>query len=225
MKGTFMALALFLLAAGVYAAGGAYLDDFRIANNGLTIFSDNFDDGKLDGWTKVHNVTVTCDKPGKPPCGMYINKHTYAAATAYHNLTLNNAGVIEFRAKVYLTPPEEQYEWRVKNRPAVIQITLYSGSSNATMRTSVHLDPCQQQAKACITTDRLGSGRCPKYNPLPKNTWGDLVLTMDPKTRMATTSLDGQQEISIPYNPAEWRSVREVGICASYGDGSQRTDR
>ena len=224
MKSIGLILTLVVLAAGAYASGGAYLDDFRITNNGVTALFDNFDDGKLDGWTQLNDITVTCNRPNEPPCGMCINKHTYAEATASHNLALRNAGIIEFQAKVYLTAPEEQYDWQVKKLPAVIRITIFAGTTSATMRTTLYLEPGQQQAKACISTDRVGNGQCPKYNPLAKYRWGTWYLRMDPKTRTATTSLDGREEISISYNPNLWRSVRMVSIESSYGDGSRRTD-
>lgn len=215
-------IALMLFAAGAYASGGAYLDDFQIANNGLTIFSDNFDDGKLDGWVKVHDMEVTCDKPGKPPCGVFLNKHDMVAASGYRNLNLNNGGLIELQMKVYLTTPEEQYDYQ-HHGSCCIQTTLYS-TNGATMRVTVSAVKGQQQAKLCVTQDKIGNGTCQRYYPLPKDTWADVALVMDPKTRMATALLNDKPQVSTSYDPSLWRSVREVGIRASYGDGCKRTD-
>ena len=221
MKSMILVLTLVVLAAGAFASGGAYLDDLRIANNGLAVFSDNFDDGKLDGWMRINDTTVTCNTPGKPPCGMFVNAQKYRA-TAYHSLTLRNAGLIEVSAKVYLTAPEEQYEWQIRKQAAFLGIHLYSGSSTAIMQLDIQLDPGQQQAKLCVA--RKDKAQCQPSNPLAKYRWANITLRMDPKTKTASALLEGQPQVSLPYEPEEWRSIREVGINSSYGDGSQHTD-
>lgn len=213
-----------------WADGGLYLDDFRITNNGASAFFDNFDDGKLDGWTKMHDASVFCTGRGRTrQCSMMLDKHQFCAATAYHSVTMPDAGKVEMSTRVYVTPPGEQYDYR-KGVYCLLYITLYSGSSSSEVAAIVNLNPGEDMNRIGIRLQhmkngkRVGIGGTSPNPVLAPNQWAALTLRLDPKSGLISVILDGKPIVVRQYDPARFASIREVGICSGYGDGSLRTD-
>lgn len=206
------------------AEGGAYLDDFRISNDGTEVFFDNFNDGSIADWTKMHDTTVVRDDKDKLVGYMFMNKHTHAASTAWHPLSVSSAGLVELSTLVYVTPYEQQFDIR-DGYPSVLMITLYSGSSDATAGLYIYLDKPKQdsQKSACSICVNLKN---PNGTTIIHNTalvpqkWATLTLRLDPKTGIASALLDGTVVRTLKYDPAKFKSIRELGLCCSFGDGA-----
>jgi hypothetical protein len=219
-------LLVFVLAiSAACAGGGIYIDNLKITNNGKEVFSDALDSGKLVGWTKMSDTTWIPDGPNTQKGTMLLNKHIFCAATAYHSLSAKDLGVVELSADVYCTPPDEQYDQRVKKCGCVTYFTLYSGSSERDIQATIKLNPCQSSYQLAITSAK--SREPSVYSKLPvlaPATWSTIKFRLDPTRATATLSLDGKAIISAPYEPEQFQSLREIGLCTGLGDGSRRTD-
>ena len=219
-------LLIFVLAVGAaYAAGGIYIDNLKITNNGKVIFSDSFDGGKLVGWTKMTDASWIPDGPNTQKGALLLNKHGSVAATAYHGLSSGQSlGVVEMSAEVFCTAPSEQYGWAVRKGACGTFFRLYSGSSNATIEAKVQLNPCQTSYQLGITAMNSQQGTYSKLPVLRPAKWATITLRLDPRSATATFFLDGRAFVSARYNPQQFRSLKEIGIVTGLGDGSKWTD-
>jgi len=203
---------------------GAYVDDVQFLNNGQQVFFDNFNDGNLDGWTKMYDVTCTQNNCERTLFNMSLNKQHFAASTAYYSLMLANTEFLDMQAKVYVTPANEQYDCRQKGLPAVLHFTLYSGNTNATIRAALYTDHTLNGCKAGLTLSGTGSGKLTSRVVVKPLVYTRLLMRMSPRTGVATLYVDGRPVQSIRYDPRQFQTIRELGLCCSFGDGSLRTD-
>lgn len=216
MKYMILVSMLILFAAGAYATGGAYIDDLQITSNSRVVFLDQFTDPTFDGWTSLRDISFTCDNSRQSNCCMYLNKRGMQAAVAFTAPKFDCKGLVEMTARVYLTPPEQQYLWRVEHKKCVLLIGVYSDIISSYVRLAVDLTPEDRLAKVGIW-DRESEG--PVGKPaLKSGVWANLMLQLDPWAQTMTAFLDGKPQASIPYDPKKWRSIRQVSVCCSYGD-------
>jgi hypothetical protein len=219
-------LLVFVMAVGAaFAAGGIYIDNLKITNNGKEVFSDAFNSGKLIGWNKMNDAIWSSDRANTQQGAMLLNKHQFCAATAYHSFSAKNIGIVEVSADVYCTPPDEQYERISKKNACGTFFRLYSGSSNATIEAKIQLNVCQSTYQLGIT--HLDARQGETYSKLPvmqPATWSHIVLRLDPRSATATMFLGGKAYVTAGYDPQQFQSLQEIGIVTGLGDGSKRTD-
>ena len=236
------------LAVGAHAAGGVCLDDLQITNDGKMAFSESFDSRSLRGWSSPYDVTLIQTNPG----GYYLhlNKHHIQSARAWHKLTVNSAGLVELSAKVYVTPPEEQYLYKQKAF-SLMEIVLYSGNSRATMSTIVNLNPKEKANRMSISLQKMqrptvetretegktnsimqkmrqnskeqlkGYGATTSSPVIQPKTWTTLTVKLDPKTTTTTVLVNGKSVLTQPYDPNLYQSLNWVLLGCTYGDGAQ----
>ncbi|MEN6356508.1 MAG: hypothetical protein ABFD83_05415 [Armatimonadota bacterium] len=202
-----------------YATGEVYIDDFVIKNNGNAVLYDDFNDGKLDGWTECQDAKVTCSKSG---CGMYLNKQHLYPAAALHNLDLKKPGIVEMTMSVYTTPRSEQYACS-KEQACPLYVILYSGEQTiikATIFQKFNEDGC----RVGIGLKEDGSGALTDQPVLVSNTWGVLSMRLDCNNGVADLSLNGKLMKTQKFMPELFSSFSKVLITSGFGDGSFRND-
>ena len=230
--------------SGAWAAGGVYLDDVKVTNNGAVALFDNFDDGGLTGWYNLSDATCEC-KSGKPPCGMLLNKHIFCAAGASHNLAIGQPEVVELSANVFVTPPEEQYDIAVKKYAAstckcgcggpsdIMYITLYAEATVPPRKTTPKVDfyiqqvgseaGCRVGVEATQSNGSTSRSGC-SGAPIPQRQWTPILLRLDPRTKLARLFVDGRQVSQTGYDPASLSQIQQLNLCCGFGDGSKRKD-
>lgn len=230
---------------GAWAAGGVYLDDVKVTNNGIVALFDNFDDGNLAGWFNLSDATCECAKGGKPPCCILLNKHIFCAAGASHNLEITQSGVVELSASILVTPPEEQYDIAVKQYDNstgkcgggpgdIMYVTLYAESTVPPKKTTANVDfyiqqvgtesGCRVGVRATQSNGSTSNAGC-KGNIIQHQRWTPLMLRLDPKTKLARLFVDGIQVAQTGYDPVALRGIKQLNLCCGFGDGSKRTDK
>ncbi len=144
---TTFALACLVTAGAAYAAGGIYLDDMTLTNYGTQMFTDGFNDSALRGWSDLHDVSL-----GQVNQGSYLllmNAHSAEAATAWRQLNVKDAGVVELTCKVLVAPSDEQYQYKNK-KYSLLYLVLASGNTSAAIRGVVSLNPKEKGSRASI---------------------------------------------------------------------------
>jgi len=214
-------------AAGALCAGGVYVHNVRVTNDGQTAFFDGFDTGKLVGWTKTSGAGVVCDRSN---CSLLLNKHVYCAAGGFHPLAIDNPGVVDTSMYLYVTPATQQYDCRKKGLSCTFYVTLYSSVASG-RRTDEILGAgvtLQPNGQACNVGFRSLKKCLCKYwtkTPvLPVGQWVQLTFRLDTTRGRAAILVDGSEAISMPYDRGPNPPIREIGLCSGFGDGSRRTD-
>lgn len=223
----FVALLLGLGTCGALAAGGIYVDNLQVTNNGITAFMNTFDNTTvLRGWTRLSDASVAVDRANRRQGAMLVNRHVFAVANAYHNVEFQVAGPVEISAAIYCTPAAEQYDWQVKKKACSTNLIIYSGSSKTWIDASVQLNPCQSTYQVGILAAGAagGSNVYSKQPILSPGRWALLTMRLDRDAARATLFLDGKEITSTHYDPDKFRSIQQIAISSQLGDGSQRTD-
>jgi hypothetical protein len=215
------------VASGAWCAGGVYVDNVRVTNDGQNAFLDNFDTGKLVGWTNATTAQVVCDRSN---CSMLLNKHVFCAAGAFHPLAIENPGVVDTSMDLYVTPAAEQYDCHKKNLPCIFYITLYSSVTTGKrtddiLGAGLSLAPNAQGCNVGFKSNKQCLCKSWTTTPVvPAGQWVTLTFRLDAVNGRATIFVNARQVISIPYDRGPNPPVRQIGLCCGFGDGSKRTD-
>ena len=198
MKRTILILALFLLAVGAYASTPIYyLDNFQVTNNGKVVLFDDFDSGKLDGWSSPQAANVTCQKPNEPPCVLFL------AGRVNHELVFAKVGLVELDTMIYIPPPDDYVH------ASSMSIVIFCGSGGDSVRLIVNRSAGDKVFKIGLGTYQKDESFAEKA-ALQPGVWANLTLRMDPKTNLVTAFLDGKPQTTMIYDPYNWRSTRSI---------------
>lgn len=238
---------LFVLAAAgnASAAGGVYLDDLTLTNYGTPMFTDGFNDKSLPGWSSLKDVSLGQVNEGS--LLLHLNAHSAQPATAWRALNVKEAGVVEVSTKLMVMPPDEQSRYK-NNSYSLLNLTLCSGSSPATIMAVVNLRPREKANRVSIGVQQTvstppadpaktkdGKPVIPTLGPqnakvknsgatsatplIQPKTWVLLTLKLDSKTSTASVLVDNKVIVSKPYSPKDFTSVRGIWLKCDYGDG------
>lgn len=243
-----LVLACGLSSSSAFASGGVQMDDLQITNNGRVVLSDSFENTSLRGWSDPHEVGLIPSSAGG--YSISLNRHHLKPSGMYHQLLVREVGDVELTAKVYVTPPEEQYQYKNKGL-STLYITMYSANTPNTIHAVVSLRPGERANRVGLglqhtetgaptlkmpkqIADRLkadprqaGATRLKGYGVtspsavIQPKTWATLTVKLDSKTGTAAILVDGKQIVTQPFDAASYQSLGYVGISCDYGDGAQ----
>lgn len=211
---------------GAHAAGGVYMDDFQVRNNGVVVFGDNFQDGNYAGWQNVVDAKVfnLSSNPQQPVYSLCLNQQHKNVARAYHKLGISNAGVVELSVGILAAPCTEQYNCTHRNNECALRIGLRSGNARSQINAIVFTGPEYTGCRISMTEHKEYHGSPARGMPLQFNKWGMLTMRLDPRKRTASVLLDGKLLTTMRYDPRKFASISEICILCSFGEGSARTD-
>jgi len=235
-----------LMAGAAHASGGVYLDDLTVTNYSTPMFTDHFNDPTLRGWSNLHDVSL--GQMGEGSYLLYMNAHSDQAATAWRQLNMKDAGVVEVSFKMLVTPPDEQYKYK-KDTFSLFYLVLASGNTPATAKAIVSLKQHEKGNRVSIAVQQTTTPATPQAKPEPgkpmlptlglqnatlKNlgamspglviqpkTWVLVTLKLDSKKSMASVLVDNKEIVSKPYKPQDFQSVRGIWLWSTYGDGAK----
>lgn len=205
-------------------AGGVYVDDLRVTNNGAQVLLDNFETGKLDGWTKLTGAELAANEQNK---SLAINRHGNYAATAYRTISIDKPGLVEISWFIFVAPVGEQYDCK-KGGACTMSIRLLSGmsaSSNAGVPSAaLILNPCETTCRAGLAPANSFNATAKTKSPvLSLGRWVPVVFRLDSANGKATLLVNGREAVSMSYDPSSTKSIRQIGFVSQFGDGSNRS--
>lgn len=216
------------IASGAFAAGGVYIDDVRITNNGRQVLFDNFNDGTLNAWASVSQAIPVRVSPESSEYLLHMNRHERTSASMMYRMPQQPIGVFELSALVYIALAQEQADYRL-NRTSDLLFRLTSAAARGTITAGVKLYAKDQGNKVDVVVLQLigqqqntGSDRT-KTSVLPCEKWATITLRLDPATRTATVLLDGNTVASTQYDPNSFPGFRMLTVLCGYGDGELDT--
>lgn len=218
-------VALVLASGAAFAAGGVYLDDLQVTNDGGVTFFDTFDKANRGQWTSTSDISFVLAEGSTTQRLLCMNKHHEkdSAAIAYPKVT--SAGLVEVTTKVFVTSPEEQYLYR-NGKASAFNMIFHSAKPGYYMWAIVDLSAKAQANRVGIRSQYLTAGKQTgsaafSQSPILKpSTWYALTLRLDPSSGTATVLLDGNPVATKPYNPGDYESISKLSILCSYGDGA-----
>ena len=221
------AIVCVLQAGQVHAAGGMCVDNFTVTNNGLVVFSDNFESKNLNKWLGSNDATILDNGQLPRNSFLLLNRHTPKNAYAYSKLPLiKSPGVVELKAAIWLPAPSDQWGWsREQKKWTWALFSLGSVSRNYNIAAGTCLYPGERAYRIWIrlSDDRPQNDQVKSMTKpfLSSGVWAALTLRLDQKTGTAYALLDGKQLCTISYNPDNFRSIKSANVLTWFGDGAQ----
>lgn len=207
------ALLAFCAISQAWAAGGVYIGGIKATNDGAVVFSENFKNDGLKGWTNIIDTTVVSNKEGA--C-ILMNEHKAVQANISHPVSVKNGGVFEVNAYVYLTPATEQ-SIHVGRSGCHFDVIIKSGAS--TVRGYAYLNWNETASHVGCSDDKASIGRITSDHILEHSKWFKLTLKLNPSDKQAHIYIDGVQKSDWQYKPEDFRNIDEVYFTTNFGDG------
>jgi hypothetical protein len=211
-------------ASALFASGGIYIDDFRVTNNGATVFSDNFDDGSISDWTNTYCVGVDSNTHYSSQYSLHGNGHVTPSpqySSAIHNLSFTGSGIVEESAMIWMPAVEQQYQYS-QGYAGYAQFGL--GATDI-ISVGVQLNGAEPGYHVRLlylpAHNDLG---CEPVRFVSENivlapqTWAQLKLRLDPASWTASALLNGQLIGTVPYHPQYLTSFRTVSFYSDLQD-------
>lgn len=209
---------IFMPSAGV--AGGMCVEDLKLTTDGIVVFSDNFNMGKLDGWMKIRDVSLVCAQQDPPDYFLKICRQGKTVACAYHSVSVPNAGdVIELNAWIWLPKVSEQ-------KSGETNFYISSGSDDyEKTKPDVHAGPAIKKGSDDYYV-RIGqqygssksSGAISDKAVIKPEKWALFTLRIDRTTGNAVALVDGKQACQIGIDSADFPSISQLSIWGWLGD-------
>lgn len=213
---------------------GIYFDDISVSNNGSVVFSDDFNTGKITGWsitrplvepyrlsTNPVNYCVYMNRMQDTNTGMDYQRREIKSITV---------GQLEIKALIYLPSNEELWGWGEKwGAMARTRIDLDAGTKDDCFYVAIDGLPGEMGYQVHIvrtpykSTPSTGSERkAVQYKNtapvIPPATWVHLCFKLDPKTKTAVVTIDGKQVASEAYDPDLIHSLQSLDLTTWMGD-------
>jgi len=211
---------LLAVPAAVHAAGGMYFDDFTVTNGGTSVLFDDFNDGSISDWQPQHYALTSSQVSHSPSYSMYLNWHGGSVSDAFHQMSIQQPGLVAASAWVWLPPVREQYNWS-HNIISFTGIYLYSGSSDNNSFAHVELRPGETSYRIYLGWNNFGGQGATATSSaiLAPQTWALLSLQMDRTSGTAAAYLNGAECLSFAYDPSHFTSFDGVSAWGWLGDG------
>lgn len=188
--------------------GGIYFDDILLTNNGNAVVFDDFESGNLSGWLTTNDATVESSSSGPRASCLYLNHQADVVSEAFHAIFMEDPGVVELSAWVWLPPADEQGPAKFTN------LMLYSRDGD-NIAAGVKVD--RQQTGYLITLhwnrhdgdhkDAVSNG-----SVLKPGKWARLMLRLDKGSETASALLDGVTQASFPYVSSNFATMRQMSV-------------
>jgi probable HAF family extracellular repeat protein len=191
--------------------GGIYFDDILLTNDSKPVFFDDFQSGDLSGWSKQNDAKVE-SSASKAYC-LFLNFQGPAQLATSHNILVQNPGVIELSAWVWLPPASEQ--------EFLTSTSLYRYSSGSDDNISVGVQ--EDSRDGYIVTLRWyrsnGDDKQVKSqgSVLKSGKWARLTLRLDKGSENASVIFNGVTQASFHYAPYNFRTINKISAWGSLG--------
>lgn len=209
-----LAVMLLLLPCALLAKGGVYIDDVKITNDGVVVFSDSFNGGDLKNWTALRDATAPCDKD-PASCCLHLNNHGTGLPNATHTLAMKEAGVVEVSWRQWVAPAEEQ----AGHERTVVGVMM--GIVGEKTGRSIVASTCLYvgDKEPCLSVDVDGkTGKLSELN-VPTGKWVRMLVRMDSATSKVTFSADGKVGVEETYDPKSLLPAKQLTFQSGLGDG------
>ena len=215
----------------VTAAGGIYIEDLTVTNDGRVVFSDNFDDGSISDWEAVRDATVELQQT-KPPNGvLHVNRQGDICCCAYHKVSIPRPGVVELSAWVFLPSVEEQSCYKT-SASSFTGLSILSGSTDDSVAVDVELRPKEKGYRVQIHANTYETGkpcqaerRSTSSVVLTPGKWARLSLKMVFDGGSAFASLDGKELLSMSFLLEHYAPIKQAAIWGWLGDKPRSSDK
>ena len=212
--------------------GGIFIDDVAVINNSQPVMFDDFDTGKLTGWTAPQpRVVVTPVVTSSTNYCLYMNRESGFHTYAIHSAQCNDVGTLEVKAKVFLPQPAE--EWRYSHGEVdrtVIQVVTGRGEHRFGIYIDIspgelayHVELWHIKPVVHIKPEIKG----PPFETVSHSRselviapgkWALVSFKLDPTAGTVTAYVDGQPHVSCGYDPSTITRLNELCLVTFMGN-------
>lgn len=212
MRLVFLAIAVIVLlvaSTAVFAAGGAYIDDITLTNNGTTALTDGFENPVFYGGSFYDS---SFQGSGVDASSQILHSGSQAAhlgTTSPMVLSLANYSVngpLDASFWLYMPSAAQQNGWgsyklRLFSNKGAIEtgVSLSSGGS------AYYMTGSWDWGDTLATT--IYGNTSTATTVISPESWYNVRLHLDNASSMASVFLNGQQQLSWSYNPTYFSSV------------------
>jgi hypothetical protein len=214
-----LAVVTLCTSVSAYARGGSYIDDFVLKNDGVAVFSENFDSGDLAGWYSATDASISSDRFCSGDYSLYENWHGAQYATVSHSVSITNPGLLEFGFKVWLPDVSEQWNSGSGSHVTNLYVVIHSNTTDKNYSAGLWLYPSDSSYRAYL------NGAYQAYPSCSSGTWLNLGVTLDPDfvppcgpKGQGKILLNGTSLLSTGYNSADFPTIDSITIWSSFGD-------
>ena len=206
--------------------GGVFFDDVAVINNSKAVMSDDFNSGKLTGWTAPQpRVVVTPVTTNSTNYCLYMNREHGSKTYARHSVQCDDVGALELQAKVFLPQPAEEWSYSHGKRE-LTGIGLTTGRDEHRFNVQIVLSPGELayhvelvHLKPEIKEPR---GRSETFSSrelvIAPGKWALVSFKLDPSAGTATVYVDGQPHVSCRYDPSKITTLTELYLTTFMGN-------
>ena len=222
-KGT---LSAGLPASGQQMVGGIFIDDVAVINNSKPVMSDDFNSGRLTGWTAPQpRVVVTPVARNSTNYCLYMNRENNVKTYARHSVQCNDVGALELQAKVFLPQPAEQWGYN-HGKQERTAIGLTTGRDEHRFSVQIVISPGELAYHVELVHLKMEikepDGRSETYSSrervIAPCKWALVSFQLDPTAGTATVYVDGQPHVSCPYDPGKITRLNELFLTTFMGN-------
>ena len=206
--------------------GGIFIDDVAVLNNSKLVMADDFNTGELTAWTAPQpRVVVTPVMTNSANYCLYMNRENGNKTYARHSVQCDDVGALEVKAKVFLPPPAEQWGYSHGKRERT-SIGLTTGRDEHRFNVEIAISPGELayhvelvQIKMEIKEPRDRSETyASREHAIAPGKWALVSFKLDPSAGTATVYVDGQLQVSCPYDSSKITKLNELYLTTFMGN-------
>jgi hypothetical protein len=206
--------------------GGVFFDDVAVINNSKPVMSDDFNTGKLTGWTAPQpRVVVTPVVTNSTNYCLYMNRENGSKTYARHSVQCDDVGALELKAKVFLPQPAEQWGYN-HGKQERTGIGLTTGRDEHRFNVQIVISPGELAYHVELVRIKMEikepGGRSETYSSreleIAPGKWALVSFKLDPSAGTATVYVDGQPQVNCRYDSSKITTLKELYLTTFMGN-------